>query len=101
MVISPYVKRHYLDHTLYSTSSVLKTIELILGLKPLTQFDLSANPFLFSITDDPDFSSFNHIEPLHDLNEKNPADAYGSERSNQMNFTKADAIPDLELSKII
>jgi len=101
LVISPYIKRNNIDHTLYSTSSVLKTIELILGLKPMTQFDLSANPFLFSITDDPDFSSFNHIEPLHDLNEKNPPDTYGSERSSRMNFTIADAIPDLELSKII
>ena len=42
MVISPYIKRNFVDHTMYSTSSVLKTIELILGLKPMTQFDLSA-----------------------------------------------------------
>ena len=101
LVISPYIKRHYVDHTLYSTSSVLKTIELILGLKPMTQFDLSANPMLFAITDTPDNSSFNHVEPLYDLNEKNLASAYGSERSSQLDFSKPDAIPDAEFSKII
>jgi DNA-binding beta-propeller fold protein YncE len=51
LVISPYIKRHFVDHSMYSTSSVLKTIELILGLPPMTQFDLSANPILYSITD--------------------------------------------------
>jgi len=101
LVISPYIKRHYVDHTLYSTSSVLKTIELILGLKPMTQFDLSANPMLFAITDTPDNSAFNYVEPLHNLNEKNLASAYGSERSGQLDFSKPDAIPDAEFSKII
>jgi hypothetical protein len=101
LVISPYIKRHYVDHTLYSTSSVLKTIELILGLKPMTQFDLSANPMLFAITDTPDLSAFNHVEPLHDLNERNLASAYGSGRSSQLDFSRPDAIPDVEFSKII
>ncbi len=101
LVISPYIKRHYVDHTLYSTSSVLKTIELILGLKPMTQFDLSANPMLFAITDTPNNSSFDHVEPLYDLNEKNLASAYGSEKSSKLNFSKPDAIPDAEFSKII
>ena len=39
-----YVKRHYADHTLYSTSSLLRTIELILGLPPMTQYDAAATP---------------------------------------------------------
>jgi hypothetical protein len=43
-VISPYTKRHSVDSTLYSTTSVLRTIELILGLKPMTMFDASARP---------------------------------------------------------
>ena len=101
LVISPYIKRHYVDHTMYSTSSVLKTMELILGLKPMTQFDLSANPMLFAITDTPDLSAFNHVEPLYDLNEKNLASAYGTERSSQLDFSRPDAIPDIEFSKII
>ena len=64
LVISPYIKRHFVDHTMYSTSSVLKTIELILGLPPMTQFDLAANSILYSITD-----SLN-VNPLKLLNLK-------------------------------
>jgi hypothetical protein len=42
LVVSPYVKRGVPDHTAYSTLSVLRTIELILGLRPITTFDAGA-----------------------------------------------------------
>ena len=67
----------------------------------MTQFDLSANPMLFAIIDTPDNSAFNYVKPIHNLNEKNLASAYGSERSSQLDFSKPDAIPDAEFSKII
>jgi DNA-binding beta-propeller fold protein YncE len=100
-VISPYVRRNFVDHTMYSTSSVLKTIELIFGLPPMTQFDLSANPILEPFNDLPDFSGYDVIAPDIDLNEKNQADAYGSQRSTEMNLTREDAIPDIEFNEII
>jgi len=100
-VISPHVKRGYVDHTMYSTSSVLKTIELIFGLPPMTQFDLSANPILEPFTDLPDFSAYKVIPPIVDLNEKNQADAYGAQRCEEMNLTREDAIPDIEFNEII
>src|SRR5207244_3904021 len=43
-VISPYAKRHAVDSTMYNTTSVLRTIELILSLHPMTQFDAGARP---------------------------------------------------------
>ena len=101
IVISPYIKRHYVDHTMYSTSSVLKTIELILGLKPMTQFDLSAAPIINSVTDHPDFNIFNSIKPSIDIDAKNLANAYGSKRSEEFNFAVEDDIPDIELNEII
>jgi len=101
LVISPYVKRNFVDHTMYSTSSVLKTIELILGLKPMTQFDLAANPILAPIVDQPNFGTFSTINPLINIEEKNLAGAYGSIRSSEFNFTREDDIPDLELNEII
>ena len=45
LAISPYIKRGTVDSTLYSTSSVLRTMELLLGLKPLSQYDAAAIPF--------------------------------------------------------
>ena len=101
LVISPYIKRNYVDHTMYSTSSVLKTIELILGLKPMTQFDLSAIPILVPITGQPDYAAYNAINPLVDLEQKNMADTFGAKRSSEFNFTEEDDIPDVELNEII
>ncbi len=101
LVISPYIKKHFVDHTMYSTSSVLKTIELVLGLKPMTQFDLSATPILNSITDNPDFNPYTPVKPLIDLEAKNLASTYGAKRSAEFDFAVEDDIPDVELNEII
>ena len=44
LAISPYIKRHTVDSTMYSTTSMLRTMELILGLEPMSQFDAAARP---------------------------------------------------------
>ncbi len=49
LVISPYVKRKSLDSTQYTTVSMIRTIELILGLEPLSQFDAAARPMFASL----------------------------------------------------
>ena len=101
LVIGPYVKRHFVDHSMYTTSGVLKTMELVLGLPPMTQFDLSANPILQSITDSADFSPYSFIAPKIDINQKNLKSAYGAKLSKKLNFTREDAIPDREYNKIL
>ena len=101
LVIGPYVKRHFVDHTLYTTSGVLKTMELILGLPPMTQYDLSANPILHSMTDSADFSPYTVIAPKININQKNKKSAYGARLSKKLNFKHADAIPDGEYNKIL
>lgn len=101
MAISPYIKKNFVDHTMYSTSGVLKTIELILGIPPMTQYDLAAIPLVNAITSKMDTTSYNVVEPLIDIEKKNMADAYGSERSRQFDFTAEDSAPDIELNEII
>lgn len=101
LVVSPYIKRGIIDSTMYSTSSVLKTIELILGLTPMTQFDLSATPILFPITDEPDFTPYNVVQPIQNIHEMNKPNAYGAVRSAEMNLAVEDAIPDIEFNEII
>src|SRR5262249_726526 len=44
LVISPYTKRKFVDHTNYNQTGMVKTIELLLGLPPMNQLDLSATP---------------------------------------------------------
>ncbi len=101
LAISPYIKKNSVDHTLYSTSSVLKTIELILGLPPMTQFDLSAKPVLFPFSDNADLQEYHTIHPKIDIEEKNTADAYGAKRCSEFNLAVEDAIPDIEFNEII
>ena len=54
LVISPYVKRRTVDSTLYNTTSMLRTIELIAGLQPMTQFDAAARPIAACFQAKPD-----------------------------------------------
>jgi len=45
-VISPWIKQQSIDHGFHNTTSVLKTMEMLLGLPPLTSYDAVANPIL-------------------------------------------------------
>lgn len=101
MVISPYVKRNYIDHQMYTTSGILKTIELILGLQPMTQYDLAARPILGIFNNDAKLRPFKAILPKWDIKEVNPPNAYGSARCEELNLTVEDAIPDVEFNEII
>jgi len=100
-VISPWAKRGAVDSTLYSTSSMLRTMELILGLKPMSQFDAAALPMFSSFQGSPDNAPYKALPANVDLNEKNPKTAWGSRRSRKMNFKKEDAADDLLLNEII
>ena len=75
LAISPYIKRHSVDSTMYSTSSMLRTMELILGLEPMSQFDASARPMFASFTNLPDFTPYVHRPAGVDLNARNRRDA--------------------------
>ena len=102
LVISPYVRKGALDSTQYATVSMLRTMELILGLPPLSQFDASANPMFNSFTDKPDLTPYEHVKPVKiNLNARNERTAYGAERSQKMDFTEYDKIDDFELNEIL
>src|SRR4029078_1790530 len=61
LVISPYTKRKFVDSTLYSTSSMLRTMELILGVQPISQFDAEARPMFNSFQATADVSTYKHL----------------------------------------
>ena len=58
LVISPYTKRKFVDHTNYNQTGMVKTIELILGLPPMNQLDLSATPMRDCFQDKPDLTPY-------------------------------------------
>jgi phospholipase C len=100
-VISPYVKRASVDSTLYSTSSMLRTMELILGLKPMSQFDAAAMPMFRSFQLEPDLRPYTARPVVVDLTERNSELAWGAKRSRKMDFSKEDAADDLLLNEMI
>jgi len=94
-VVSPYTQLGgKVDSTCYSTVSMLRTMELILGLRPMTQFDAAATPMFNSFTDDADFSSYQAEKPEQSLTEPNPPDAPLSAESARMDFSKEDLAPE-------
>jgi YVTN family beta-propeller protein len=101
LVISPYTKRGVVDSTQYSTVSMIRTLELILGLPPLSQYDAAARPMFASFTNKLDTRPYEHAAPQIDVNAINRPDAYGAARSAKMDFTEYDRINDFELNEIL
>jgi hypothetical protein len=101
LVISPYTKQGHVDSTLYSTSSMLRTMELILGLKPMSQFDAAARPMYNSFQAQPDPRRYQHVVPDTDMKATNLASAWGAQLSEQFDLTKEDAADDLLLGEVI
>ena len=99
--ISPYTRRRTTDSTMYSTSSMLRTMELILGLKPMSQFDAAALPMFNSFTNVPDLTPYALRPVTVNMKERNGPRAPGAKKSAQMDFSKEDAVDDLVLNEVI
>lgn len=100
-VISPYVKRNSVNHTMYSTSGMLRTMELILGLPPMSQYDAAAVPMSDCFTSVPDVRPYKAKAANVNLEERNLALNKSSERSEKWNFAREDAAPDLDLNEVV
>jgi len=101
LVASPFAKREFVDHTFYSTSGVLRTIELILGLPPMSQYDAAATPLFNAFQGTPNLAPYRRVTPAVPLDEKNVASAFGALASRTMNFDDADLTPEEPLNEII
>ncbi len=101
LAISPYIKRRAVDSTMYSTSSMLRTMELCLGLEPMSQFDAAARPMSNAFTAVPDFSGYAHRPARVDLNARNLRTAWGAEESKRLNLEIEDRADDLVFNEII
>jgi YVTN family beta-propeller protein len=101
LVLSPYVKRGIVDSTLYSTSSMVRSIELLLGMPPMSQYDAAAMPMYASFGTEAQVTPFDVIQPKIDVNAKNKSGDYGSEESRKMDFSDVDHAPMHALNEII
>ncbi|MBV8842747.1 MAG: beta-propeller fold lactonase family protein, partial [Bryobacterales bacterium] len=101
LAISPYTRRGIVDSTMYNQSSVMRTIELILGLRPMTQFDAAARPLTAAFGSTPNTAAYIAERPRISLTDRNPARSQTAARSLRMNFREADDIDDDELNDIL
>jgi hypothetical protein len=107
-VVSPYARRGHIDSTFYAHQSILKSIELILGLPTMSIFDLIANDMRHSFTAKPDLRPFVAEQPKTDLFARNPqvkalngAARKAAIDSAKMRFDVPDAAPTERLNRIV
>ncbi|MBI2498477.1 MAG: bifunctional YncE family protein/alkaline phosphatase family protein [Opitutae bacterium] len=108
-IASPWAKRGAVVNTQYNTTSLLRTIEQILGLPPMNQFDATATPMFDCFTATPDFTPFTAVPNNVPLDEMNPAlQAIGdpllrknARTSARLDFLRADACPEDVLNRIL
>ena len=96
-----FVKRNFVDHTMYSTSGMLRTIELILGLPPMSQYDAAAEPLWRCFSANPNLSPFIALPANISLSTKNEKDTKSARLSKTFDFSQEDRVPDLLFSQVI
>ncbi|MCX6258495.1 MAG: bifunctional YncE family protein/alkaline phosphatase family protein [Bacteroidia bacterium] len=100
-VAGGFVKQSFVDHTPYSTSSFLRTIELILGLPPMSQYDAASEPLWRCFEPLASHPAFKVRPPQTDLFEKNTAYNEWQKKSEEFDFGREDRAPDQELNEVI
>lgn len=101
LVISPYTQTGAVDSTFYSTDSMLRTIELIAGLRPLTQFDAYSTPMIASFSNKPNDQPYDAKKPTQNLQEVNGANAPMAKESARQNLSKEDQIDEQQFNMAI
>jgi DNA-binding beta-propeller fold protein YncE len=100
-IISPYTRRGTIDSNMYNTTSMLRTMELILHMHPMTHFDAGARPMFASFAQQPSAAPYQAEKPRISTDERNPASSSTASRSARLDFTKEDLNDDDELNDIL
>ncbi len=101
LVISPYTQTGKVDSTFYDTTSMIRTMELILGMKPMSQYDASSIPMYNAFTHKPDFTAYEYEEPRTLLVEINGSNAPGAQISAKLDFSGADHANEDQLNQVL
>ena len=98
-VVSPYTKRRQTISTQYNQLSVLRTIELILGLPPMNQLDAAATPMTDCFMDTPDFTPFASVPNRFPLDQINPPAARVADKVLRQDVLVSEKLPLEEADK--
>lgn len=96
-----FVKRGFVDHTPYTTTSMLLTMERILGLPPMTQHDAGARLMWRCFTSEADTTSFDCLPAQVDMNEVNHEHSKWQAICEKYDFTIEDNVPDVEFNQVL
>jgi YVTN family beta-propeller protein len=99
--LSPYTRRGIIDSSMYNQASVIRTMELILGIRPMTHFDAGARPLIAAFAATPNPAPYAAESPRISLQERNLAQSATAARSAKLDFSDADRIDDDELNDIL
>jgi DNA-binding beta-propeller fold protein YncE len=100
-VISPYTHTGAINSTMYNTTSMLRTIELILQLRPMTHFDAGARPMLNCFSKDSVLTNYQAEKPRIPLDDRNPQNSPTAARSARLDFSREDLNDDDEMNDIL
>ncbi len=101
LVISPYTQTGKVDSTFYSTVSMLRTMEQIVGISPMTQFDAAATPMLNSFTNQANLTPYKFRVPTQSLAQNNQANAPLAAQTDSIDFSQEDRAPEQLLNEMI
>jgi len=99
--ISPYTRVGKVDSSHYSTTSMLRTIELILGLKPMSSYDAEAAPMIESLRNTPSVSPYRCQPAPAFIDEINPRGTALAARSQRLDFSAYDRVSPGELNRLL
>ncbi|MFC7667856.1 alkaline phosphatase family protein [Hymenobacter humi] len=100
-LVGPHVRRHTVVHTAYTTSGMLRTLELILGLPPMSQYDAAAVPLWACFTSKPNLAPYNLRPATTPLTVRNTAFNAPARRALKFDLSREDAAPDLAFNENI
>lgn len=101
LIAGPFVKHGVVDSTPYTTCSMLRTIELVLGLQPMSLFDAAANPMRASFQAHADAAPFKAVPETVDVNSRNPLKGRGAEVSARLDFSREDVADEQTLNRLL
>ena len=101
LVAGPFVRRGFVDSTPYTTCSMLRTMELILGLEPMSQFDAAAAPMRASFQAEPDNSPYRALEENVDIERLNARTGKLAAVSSHFDFSREDRVDEQTFNRVI
>lgn len=106
--LSPYTRRRFADHELCNTVSLVRSIELMLGLDPMNRFDALTPPLANCFADTPDLSAYTTVPNRIPLDQMNPSLHFlrgtarlWTERSLALDWTDLDRADPQKLNEIV